>query len=228
MKRLKSWSLPAALIVSILLHYAVFRVVHYEKKDLEREVTTYEVNLLYYTSPVKEKTKPKKVLKKKKTVKKIAEKKDEPQIEEQPLKPEDVEEAPEEKGEEISEAPQSAAVSEAPQSAAEEGLKAPPAEEQEEQPVIDYSSVIEGLRRKIIAKKIYPSIARKKGLQGVVTVLLKLDKEGNLVVLKLMQSSGYKVLDKAALSLVKKVVPYKHGIDHEVTIEIPIKYNLLN
>lgn len=219
MKRLKSWSLPAALIVSILLHYAVFRVVHYEKKDLEREVTTYEVNLLYYTPPVKEKKKPKKVLKKKKTVKKIAEKKDEPHLEEQPLKPEDVEEAPEEKGEEISEAPQSAA---------EEGLKAPPAEEQKEQPVIDYSSVIEGLRRKIIAKKIYPSIARKKGLQGVVTVLLKLDKEGNLVVLKLMQSSGYKVLDKAALSLVKKVVPYKHGIDHEVTIEIPIKYSLLN
>ena len=89
------------------------------------------------------------------------------------------------------------------------------------------SLVIEELRRKIMEHQIYPAVARKRGYQGIVFVMIELDPAGNLVSIDVSQSSGYRVLDRAAESLVKKVVPYSHGTGRSITIEIPIKYSLL-
>ena len=91
---------------------------------------------------------------------------------------------------------------------------------------IRYSEAVEGLRRRIMKNKIYPQVARKRNIEGVVQVLLTLDAQGQLLELTILESSGSKILDKAALSLIKKVLPYDHGLGQEFSVKIPIRYDL--
>ena len=88
--------------------------------------------------------------------------------------------------------------------------------------------VIEGLRARLEAELIYPYVARKRGLQGVVFVTLQLDEKGYLTGIEVTKSSGHGVLDDAAVRLVGKVVPYPHGLGRSLSIDIPIRYSLLN
>ncbi len=220
MKRLRFNSLYIWIVVSILFHYAVFRYAGFEKKTVKREAERYEVKLLYYQLPAeKKKPEPKKIIKKKKVVKKLVEKIVEPPKEIEPVPETEPELEPE--PEEVPEY----AEEETEEEAAEEVIEVPPVAKE---PAVDFSSVIQGIRKKIIQKKIYPYAARKKGIQGIVFILLKLDEQGYLIELRVTQSSGYKILDKAAVSLIKKVVPYEHGTGQPVSIEIPIKYSLLD
>lgn len=206
MKRLKFNCLYTWIIISIVLHYAVLRFAGCEKKAVGSKRQKYEVKLVYYRPKAEKPKAAKKIEKKKKVVKKSIEKK------EVFVKTEKIKQEPE-KFPDIIEREKIEGV-----------LKPAPAEEV---PIVDLSAVIEGLRKKIIEKKIYPAAARKRGLQGVVFVLMKLDFNGNLIELRVTQSSRYKILDKAALSLIKKVVPYEHGTGRAITIEIPIKYSLI-
>ena len=215
MKRLRFNSLYIWIVVSILFHYAVFRYAGFEKKTVKREAERYEVKLLYY------KPEPKKIIKKKKVVKKPVEKIVEPPKEIEPVPETEPELEPESEPEEVPEY----AEEETEEEVAEEVIEVPPVAKE---PAVDFSSVIQGIRKKLIQKKIYPYAARKKGIQGIVFILLKLDEQGYLIELRITQSSGYKILDKAAVSLIKKVVPYEHGTGQPISIEIPIKYSLLD
>ena len=59
------------------------------------------------------------------------------------------------------------------------------------------------VRSRIERKKIYPDTARDLGMSGEVEVLYELDRSGNLVRAEIVSSSGYKLLDQAALRAVK-------------------------
>jgi len=59
------------------------------------------------------------------------------------------------------------------------------------------------VRNKIERKKIYPDIARDLGMTGEVEVLYELDRSGNLLRAEIVSSSGYKLLDQAAIKAVK-------------------------
>lgn len=70
------------------------------------------------------------------------------------------------------------------------------------------NSAAEGLfaqdvRARIERKKIYPDTARDLGMSGEVEVLYELDRSGNLIRAEIVSSSGYKLLDQAALRAVK-------------------------
>lgn len=70
------------------------------------------------------------------------------------------------------------------------------------------NGVAEGLfaqdvRTRIERKKIYPDTARDLGMAGEVEVLYELDRAGNLLRAEISSSSGYKLLDQAALKAVK-------------------------
>jgi protein TonB len=70
------------------------------------------------------------------------------------------------------------------------------------------NSAAEGLfaqdvRARIERKKIYPDTARDLGMSGEVEVLYELDRSGNLIRAEIVSSSGYKLLDQAALKAVK-------------------------
>ena len=60
-----------------------------------------------------------------------------------------------------------------------------------------------------IAKhKSYPKIAQMRGWQGDVLLDLKLDGNGNVLSAKIKQGSGFEVLDKQALEMVRKASPF--------------------
>jgi protein TonB len=59
------------------------------------------------------------------------------------------------------------------------------------------------VRSKIERKKIYPDTARDLGMSGEVEVLYELDRSGNLIRAEISTSSGFKLLDQAALKAVK-------------------------
>lgn len=71
------------------------------------------------------------------------------------------------------------------------------------------NSAAEGLfaqdvRARIERKKIYPDTARDLGMSGEVEVLYELDRTGNLIRAEIVSSSGFKLLDQAALKAVKQ------------------------
>lgn len=59
------------------------------------------------------------------------------------------------------------------------------------------------VRSRIERRKVYPDTARDLGMEGEVEVLYELDRAGNLIHAEVVASSGYKLLDQAALKAVK-------------------------
>ena len=77
----------------------------------------------------------------------------------------------------------------------------------------------------------YPLIARKKGWEGRVIIQAEIDREGNVSEIKVLESSGFQVLDNASLETLKKwkFTPAKIGnkfVDDTVTI--PVKFLITN
>ncbi len=77
--------------------------------------------------------------------------------------------------------------------------------------------------------KQYPKIAQMRGWQGDVLVELQLDSNGKLKSKKIIQSSGYDVLDKQALDMVEKAAPFPmppealRGSSFSIKVPIPFK-----
>lgn len=75
----------------------------------------------------------------------------------------------------------------------------------------------------------YPLEARNKGWEGTVKLEASLNKKGRIESIKLLQSSGYKILDDTAIRMVKKwrykpVV--KDGVPMDWTLRITIPFKL--
>lgn len=86
------------------------------------------------------------------------------------------------------------------------------------------------LARAIAAKKQYPRVAQMRGWQGEVLIDLKLDANGTVLATTILQSSGFEVLDKQALEMVKKAAPFppppeilKSSI---FNIQVPVSFKL--
>lgn len=77
--------------------------------------------------------------------------------------------------------------------------------------------------------KQYPRIAQMRGWQGEALVELQLDGSGKLKSKKIIQSSGYDVLDKQALDMVEKAAPFPmppealRGSSFSIKVPIPFK-----
>jgi protein TonB len=56
--------------------------------------------------------------------------------------------------------------------------------------------------------KRYPLIARRRNMEGGVVVELLLGRDGSLQSHKLIEGSGYEILDEAAMALVASAAPY--------------------
>ena len=80
------------------------------------------------------------------------------------------------------------------------------------------NGVVEGLfaqdvRNRIERQKIYPDRARDLGMAGEVEILYELNRSGDLIGAEISSSSGYKLLDQAALSAVKKATYKNFPVD---------------
>lgn len=64
------------------------------------------------------------------------------------------------------------------------------------------------VRQRIANAKFYPRIARRRGIEGQPVVAFTLDRGGRLMKANLEKTSGYQVLDQAALEAVQEAAPY--------------------
>lgn len=77
--------------------------------------------------------------------------------------------------------------------------------------------------------KKYPKIAAMRNWQGEAIVELELDGNGKLKSKKIIQSSGHEVLDKQALEMVEKALPFPappealRGNNFTITVPVPFK-----
>lgn len=80
------------------------------------------------------------------------------------------------------------------------------------------------------AKRSYPRSARRLGLEGTVLVEMVINGKGDILSVKLIQSSGHEVLDQAAIAQVQKIgkVPSapKEIRRGSMTFHIPFAYSL--
>jgi TonB family protein len=64
------------------------------------------------------------------------------------------------------------------------------------------------VRQRIASAKYYPRTAQRRGMEGKPVIAFTLNKQGRLVKVNLAQSSGYQMLDQAALEAVQQAAPY--------------------
>lgn len=80
-------------------------------------------------------------------------------------------------------------------------------------------------------KPVYPRGAQFRGWQGTVIVWLEISAAGKVLQAKLHESSGYDVLDQAALRFAGSVefVPARRGKDAVATqVRLPVRYRLVD
>ena len=107
----------------------------------------------------------------------------------------------------------------------------PPIEEEEIPdflPLADQPKIIGGLAalQKLVE---YPIIARKAGVEGLVTIGVLIDKEGFPVEFRVLKSLGQSGCDEAAIEAIKKIrfTPGKQrGKAIKCWVNIPIRYRL--
>lgn len=82
----------------------------------------------------------------------------------------------------------------------------------------------------IVKHKQYPRIAQMRGWQGESVVELQIDGNGKLKSKKIIQSSGHEVLDKQALDMVEKALPFPAPPEvlrgSSFSVKVPIAFKL--
>jgi periplasmic protein TonB len=64
------------------------------------------------------------------------------------------------------------------------------------------------LAKAIAKQKKYPRIAQMRGWQGEIIIDLEIDGKGNLINSKIKQKSGFKILDKEGMAMIKRASPF--------------------
>jgi TonB family protein len=64
------------------------------------------------------------------------------------------------------------------------------------------------IRSSIERAKNYPILARKRGIEGTVTVSFKIDARGSPQDVKIVRSSGYQILDEEVPKMLRKASPF--------------------
>ncbi len=90
-----------------------------------------------------------------------------------------------------------------------------------------YSTTI---TKAISKQKRYPRIAQMRGWQGEIIAILEIDGQGNLITSKIDKTSGFKILDKEVIAMIKRASPLPAPpleLQSKVlTINVPISFKL--
>ncbi len=76
----------------------------------------------------------------------------------------------------------------------------------------------------IESRKEYPLMARKRGLEGTVVVSVIIKNNGEVIEHKIVQESGHKMLDQAALSMIMKITNFKSFPIELGTSDLELKF----
>jgi len=72
----------------------------------------------------------------------------------------------------------------------------------------------------------YPLLARRRGWQGEVVLAFRLQSDGRIIDAHVARSSGYGVLDRAALDALGKVGRISQGAEYGLAMQLPVIYRL--
>lgn len=91
--------------------------------------------------------------------------------------------------------------------------------------ILSYLSLV---RKKIQANLVYPSMAKKMNIEGETLVAFGINTNGEVdtVSLKIVTSSGTKVLDKHALEAVLEAAPFEKPPQEAMYIRIPVVFKI--
>jgi TonB family protein len=96
-----------------------------------------------------------------------------------------------------------------------------------EERFIQYLSMI---KRRVERIWVYPEEARDHGVNGEVQLIFTLNSAGSLIYIRLVQGSGYPILDEEALRAIKVAAPYDPFFpqmgDEPMNIRATFHYNL--
>jgi TonB family protein len=70
------------------------------------------------------------------------------------------------------------------------------------------------LHEQIVHNRRYPVMAKRQRREGVATIRFDLFPDGDLLAVNVVQSSGYQMLDDAAIKAVKRVSPFRPASDY--------------
>jgi protein TonB len=93
----------------------------------------------------------------------------------------------------------------------------------------DYGWLAQTIRTKVEQLKQYPHMARANRWEGRVVLRAVIGEDGQLVDLKIAESSGHSVLDEAALDVLKNAAPLTLPQPlgrSQVVVQVPISYRL--
>ncbi len=71
--------------------------------------------------------------------------------------------------------------------------------------------------------KTYPFLARKKKIEGTVIAAFRINAKGYPQDINIKKSSGFEILDSAAMKIVTKAAPFPHVVE---PVEIPITFRI--
>lgn len=87
----------------------------------------------------------------------------------------------------------------------------------------DVPSVLAMIRRRILAARHYPEVARQAGIEGAALVGFEIGPDGGVLRLVLRRSSGSGILDEEALATIRRAAPFPV---YPGEILIPVNYAL--
>jgi protein TonB len=82
------------------------------------------------------------------------------------------------------------------------------------------------ISQRIKTKLVYPSPAKRAGIQGVVEVAFTIYMDGEVGEVKIMVSSGQESLDKAAVAAIYAAAPFRDHPPAQARLSIPLAFRL--
>ena len=82
----------------------------------------------------------------------------------------------------------------------------------------NYSLILEMIE----AVKIYPKVARKRGLEGTAIISFRIDPDGDVADITIERASGFSILDRAAIKSIKRAAPFPH-YDSMLKVEVTFR-----
>jgi len=100
------------------------------------------------------------------------------------------------------------------------GYGSPPSKQGDIGQKKDYYALITAAIEKA---KTYPFLARKKKIEGTVIAAFRINAKGYPQDINIRKSSGFEILDSAAMKIVTKAAPFPHVVE---PVEIPITFRI--
>ncbi|MDM7273899.1 energy transducer TonB [Sulfurihydrogenibium azorense] len=101
--------------------------------------------------------------------------------------------------------------------------------EKKEEDINGYlKELIRYLNQQARERDLYPPLAKRLKIEGQVIVRVTINEDGTIDEnsIKIVDPSGYNVLDKGAIEILKKLQPYKKP-PKRITVEIPIVFQII-